>query len=164
MKTSLVVIALTLSASSAQALYKCTGSKGEVTFQDAPCANAQKQQAMTVRAAPPDAAASVAGGPEQRLLATMTRDRRIRELEFAIASLDADVVNRNRQMNLELDELRNRKAYAKNNLAGATWEQSLSTEMQSVSAKYKTMNEADFERLKQLRGELATYQQGASAR
>lgn len=38
MKRLLLIAAMVLSASSAQALYKCTGSRGEVTYQDAPCA------------------------------------------------------------------------------------------------------------------------------
>ena len=40
-------------------------------------------------------------------------------------------------MTREMDALRAQKARANNNLAGATWEQSLSTEMQAVAARYK---------------------------
>ena len=53
------------------------------------------------------------------------------------------MANRSEQMSREMDALRAQKARANNNLAGATWEQSLSTEMQAVASRYKVMNVAD---------------------
>ena len=53
-----------------------------------------------------------------------------------------------------MDDLRNRKGYARNNLAGAMWEQSLSTEMQAVASKYAAEIDAKQERIKRLRAEL----------
>ena len=43
-------------------------------------------------------------------------------------------------------------------LAGATWEQSLSTEMQAVASRYKVMNDADQEQIKALRAKVASLQ------
>ena len=50
------------------------------------------------------------------------------------------------------------------NLAGATWEQWLGTEMQAVVMKYKALNDADPERLKVLRDDLAAARQDLGTR
>jgi hypothetical protein len=50
--------------------------------------------------------------------------------------------------------MRRKKGLANNNLAGATWEQSISSEMQAIVQKYKTKNDIDIERLRVLRVEL----------
>lgn len=114
---------------------------------------------LLVRAAPPDAPASRvstsrAKSVDERIWEDMKQDRKVQELELRIGDIEGAINGRNNQMNLEMAAIRERKAYAKNNLAGATWEQSLSTEMQAVASKYKAMNDADFERLKVLRSEL----------
>lgn len=68
------------------------------------------------------------------------------------------MANRSEQMTREMDALRAQKARASNNLAGATWEQSLSTEMQAVASRYKVMNDADQEQIKALRAKVAGLQ------
>lgn len=156
---------LALSSVQAHAVYKCVGPQGTVSFQDAPCPNSQKQATVRVGStAPPDAVAPAKPGADQRMLAALTHDRRVRELQESIAEIETVIDRRNGRMNDEIEALRNRKSYAKNNLAGATWEQSLSTEMQAVTAKYKTMNDTDFERLKQLRATLSKEQETVSGR
>lgn len=150
-------LALILAAGTAQAQYKCVAPSGAVTFQQTACPLTQTQQNLKVRAAPPDAVGSSAAlgkSMDERILATMQRDRRQKELEQSVAIIEGDISNRNTLMTNEMNAIRGRKAYAKNNLAGATWEQSLSTEMQAVAAKHKAMNDADFERLKVLRADL----------
>ena len=163
----ILVIGLALAPVLAHAQYKCVDPQGRTTFQQTACVGLQKQQLLNVHAAPPDAAqpqpASMVGkSADERILATLVRDRRIREIEQVIADTDFVINNRNAAMTGEMDALRNRKVYAKNNLAGATWEQSVSMEMQAVASKYKTMNDADFERLKMLRTELESTRRPAS--
>ncbi len=109
--------------------------------------------------APPAAQAALSA--DQRILANLERERRLEEkarsidnLEGQISSLQDIINRRNTQMTAELAALQNKKAYARNNLAGATWEQSISSEMQAVTQKYKTMNDSDFERLRLLRADL----------
>ena len=90
------------------------------------------------------------------MVKSIQRDRKIAAVERDIAATEADIDNRNRVMSAEIDGLRRRKQFANNNLAGATYEQSLSSEMQAVAAKYKAMNDVDLERVRQLRATLAT--------
>jgi hypothetical protein len=141
--------------------------KGNTTFQQTPCSAAEKEQKVMVFAgeapkpatAPPAAQAALSA--DQRILANLERERRLEEkarsidnLEGQISSLQDIINRRNTQMTAELAALQNKKAYARNNLAGATWEQSISSEMQAVTQKYKTMNDSDFERLRLLRADL----------
>ena len=81
----------------------------------------------------------------------MARERQIREANYEIENLERRIANRSEQMTREMDSLRAQKSRANNNLAGATWEQSLSTEMQAVAARYKVMNDVDQEQIKALR-------------
>lgn len=148
------------------AVNKCTGADGAMTFQDTPCSNAQKGEALTIKpasghaqAAPPVAAVPTKAAPDavapapaapkpltttQKLdaqLAASQKGRRIQELEVrfvpdAYAAMAGDSVRCDQQ----IDELRQKKLLAKNNLAGATWEQSLSAEMTAISTRCDTRN------------------------
>lgn len=89
-----------------------------------------------------------------RMARQMERERLIRDKEFEIAQLGELMVRRSGLMEQELAALRAKKMQANNNLAGATWEQSISTEMSVVVEKYKAQKESDGERLKAMNAEL----------
>ena len=91
----------------------------------------------------------------------MERERLIREKEFEIAHLGELMARRTGLMEQELAALRIKKMQANNNLAGATWEQSISTEMSVVVEKYKVQKEADGERLKVMSAELRRLKEAA---
>lgn len=149
-----IVLSLALVASAASAQYKCTAPDGSTAYQQTPCAAASTEKALKINAGPPSAVQARPQSADERQWERMKRERRVEDLERSIADLDANILARNDQMSNEMAALRARKAYAKNNQAGATWEHSLSTEMQAVAAKYKAMNDTDQERLKVLRAEL----------
>lgn len=92
----------------------------------------------------------------------MERDRKVLELDREIERAELAMNNRNSQMAGEMEALRSRKALARNNLAGATLEQSISTEMQAFATKYKAMNDVDIEQLKQLRPQREAMRQAAA--
>lgn len=154
MKFFALCVALISTASHAQ--YKCTSPDGSTAYQQTPCTAASTQKSLKINAAPAEAAQPRPQSADERQWARMKQARQVEELERSIADLDANIAARNDQMSNEIAVLRARKSYAKNNVAGATWEQSLSTEMQAVASKYKAMNDADFERLKVLRAQLET--------
>ena len=149
------------------AQYKCTAADGSVSFQQTACASVQKQQALTIKPAmgsdpapAADGSKPGAGGTaDQRMVRAIEQERRIRGLEQTVVNTEAAINNRNAALSAEMAALQGRKQSARNNLAGATYEQSISTEMQAVAAKYKTMNDVDLERLKQLRADLAAAKQ-----
>lgn len=162
LKHSIVVVALSASLP-AWAINKCVGADGKVSYQAQPCVGAATKtiNIKTPAAASPkpesvpSAAAPAAQSSEQRTLANFARDRRIREIKDKITGLENDVEQRNRRMQAEMDALQYKKSFANNNLAGATYQQSLSVEMQAVATRYQAQNDVDFERIKALRTELA---------
>lgn len=166
MKTFLV-LALVLASCTAAAQYKCVDSAGKTTFQQTPCPAAEKEQKIRVPGG--DAAKSPASAPasqpaltpEQRQQAAIERERRqeeraqnIENLERQIAYLQDLINRRNGQMASELAALQEKKGAARGKVASAASEQGISSEMQAVTQKYKTMNDPDLERLRQLRIEL----------
>lgn len=83
----------------------------------------------------------------------MKADNRKREIDYQIERLEQDIARYQRDMDSELAELRNRKGHAGNNLAGATWEQSISQEMQAIPARYQTKISTAQARITSLREE-----------
>jgi hypothetical protein len=156
----LAVFVLLLLPTIAAAQFKCVDAAGRITIQQTACPMEQKQQPLKMRADIPSPPASVEQGAgvsvHERMLRNMVGERRVLELSRAVQSLEFDISNRNAQMSREFDALRVMKTSANNNLAGATYQQSLSTEMQAVAAKYKALNDTDQERLKLLRADLAS--------
>jgi hypothetical protein len=166
----LALLALPLAAS---AQYKCVDAAGRVAFQQTPCAAQEKQQPLKLRADAPTAPATQAavtpsGAVDQaasadaRMLRKMQGERRVVDLERAVQATEFNIASRNVQMQNEFAALRRMKSSANNNLAGATYSQSLSTEMQAVTAKYKALNDVDQERLKTLRTDLDAAKQALS--
>lgn len=169
MRSSLSILAVAMLVTAPSwAINKCICADGKVSYQAQACAGGTSKT-IKIQPAPPAAsqggsavqsAAPSAQTSEQRTLARFERDRRIREVKDQIAGLERDVEQRNRRMQTELDALRYRKSFANNNLAGATYEQSLSTEMQAVTSRTRAQNDVDFERIKALRSELAGIEAG----
>jgi hypothetical protein len=127
------------------AISKCTGPDGKTVFQDAPCAG--KGEKVVVKPAsgeaPQQATAAGASSEGQRLqqqLNQMQSERRRRDLEIALPNAYAERASHSAACDQELSALRAKKAMANNNLAGATWQQSLSTEMAAVASRCETRN------------------------
>ncbi len=139
------LVAALITHPAAAGMYKCV-EDGKTVFQDRPCAGSGS--AITVTPANSTVAPENASGkvqPEPRSVTklrdnvrTLESERKQRELAYAIRDAEREVDAYQAQMDRELAALQQKKILAANNLAGATWEQSISTEMQAVSDKYKT--------------------------
>ena len=169
-----ILTTLTLASPAAHAVYKCQ-SNGTTSYQANPCSGPTKAgQQLNIRSEPQGVMPSgdrpatqpspqkspTSAGNEKQALEQMARERQIREANYEIENLERRIANRSEQMTREMDSLRAQKARANNNLAGATWEQSLSTEMQAVAARYKVMNDVDQEQIKALRVKVTMLQSG----
>ncbi|TXI17652.1 MAG: DUF4124 domain-containing protein [Roseateles sp.] len=141
-----VLMTALLSGSHALAINKCIDGEGKVVFQDAPCAG--RGEKIVVRPASGDAALNAPGvaapaDAVQKLnqqVSQMAADRRRRDLEVALPNAYRDRANHNAACDQELNALREKKSMAKNNLAGATWENSISGEMNAVAKRCETRN------------------------
>lgn len=141
-------------AAPAWAINKCTQPDGSVTFQDAPCAG--KGEALTVRPASgraraiePVTAAEGAPAPgrkteAQRIeeqVAASQQERRLKELVVRLVpDAEAAIYRSREQCARDLKALQLKKQQANNNLAGATWEGSISGEMTALATTCDTRN------------------------
>lgn len=169
MKQSILIFAVLLAISGqALAINKCVGPDGKPVFQDAPCAG--RGEAIVVKpsrgsspAQPATAqqqpAPGVQGGAPmteaQRIesqIAQSQKERRKIELEARLVPEAYQAIGRHRaQCEAELRNLQNKKQLANNNLAGATWEGSISSEMTAIATRCDTRNReltADYDRIR----------------
>lgn len=143
---ALISLAYTISAP-AQSIYKCIDDNGKTTFSQRPCAdNAEK---VTVK----DHNSGISVGPSGDF-SKMRDGNKSRQLERRIQILEDEIDLLHSSRDRDLAALRRKKRYANNNLAGATWEQSISTEMQSITASYAQRIESRRDEISQLRSEL----------
>lgn len=154
MKSLAAILFLAIS-SPAWAIYQCKAPNGTTVFQDSPCEGGGGRQ-VQVRPARGDvdpavnangAAEADAGNARMKRMerdsTLMGIDRQIRDLEYQIERHQAN-------MDAELSALREKQRYANNNLAGATWLQSVANEMQSVTEQYRAKIDADRARIADL--------------
>ncbi len=153
MSTKIIIVSALLAAicAPAWAITKCTGADGKVAFQDAPC-SAGKAEALTVRPAsgngsPPPLSATAETAPKkqteaQRIEAQIAQsqaNRRKQELEVRLVpGAQMALTNHRTKCDQETAALQAKKSKAANNLAGATWEASISAEMSAVATRCDT--------------------------
>jgi hypothetical protein len=160
----LIGLAALCLASGVQAqVYKCK-IDGKTVFSDQPCAADAKP--MDVRPAAgradsgassfqPSAAPINASSNPQALVERMERDRERRALEHQINDRRSQINAEQAAMDRDLGALRQQKQRANNNLAGATWEKSISEEMNAVVARYDVRIRALQDEIKRMEADLA---------
>ncbi|CDI03747.1 exported hypothetical protein [Candidatus Competibacter denitrificans Run_A_D11] len=157
MMKRIVLLSCALMSAPAVAINKCVDADGKTVYQAAPCAGAAKGSEIAIQKAPPVSEKTESEDLKRFKEAgsAMERDRKILETEREIAAIEGRISDNRQAMSGELAALRNKKNYANNNLAGATWEQSISDEMTAVTQKYDTLVRSDQSRIDGLRQELA---------
>lgn len=156
-RTSLIfALFLASTVTFAQEAYRCKVN-GAMVIQDSPCkvvAPSGKPQATTINpAGQPELAKPTIAAPlsrEKAYLAERAREKKRNE----VADLEQEIVKLRTAMNTDLDRLKTSKSYARNNLAGAVWEQSLSEEMKAVTEKYQIEIKTRQDRMTRLGDEL----------
>ncbi len=88
-------------------------------------------------------------------LSEREKERKKDDLQAKIARNEDAIRGYQNLMHAEIELLQAKKGLAKNNLAGATWEESLSTEMNAVTARYRSEIEIRQEENKVFRAELS---------
>lgn len=148
-------VAAALATSPTLAMYKCKDANGRTAFQERPCeATGTQGNQIEVRpaagpapsAAPAESAQASAvpatDAPQteaERLRKLNERDRKQRRLkdlnDREISTAEGRIRSATNQCERRMGSAQSMKSYANNNLAGATWEQSLSTEMQAYATQ-----------------------------
>tara|TARA_R110002049_G_scaffold180263_4_gene347281 strand:- start:3423 stop:3896 length:474 start_codon:yes stop_codon:yes gene_type:complete len=129
---ALMLLAILASAANAQTqFYKCKDKWGQPIFSQRPCGD--NAETGTVSGPAPT------GTP-----ARTTANASAATSESSSAWDKIEAANTLREANLEKERdqnlvaLQNKKRYADNNLAGATWEESISSEMQAINEQYQS--------------------------
>jgi len=162
MRHMLVILTLLFGLPAEAAIYKCTVN-GQTVFSDKPCAADAKEIEVKVYRPDQGAAEEVEARTKrlQEQVKGWKNEQRAADIRREIVKLEWDMRDYQRDMDRELAGLKGQKLRANNNLAGATWEESISIEMQAVTTKYQTKMSIAQKRLEQLRAELAQIEGGA---
>jgi hypothetical protein len=154
------------------AINKCSQPGGSFTFQDAPCAG--KGEALVVRPASgsakpsqADTSLAPAGADDaspsrpmteaqriEKQVAASQKERRKKELEVRLVPEAESAIYKHRgTCDRDMKTLQAKKSLANNNLAGATWEGSISGEMTALATTCDTRNRELREDASSLRAE-----------
>jgi hypothetical protein len=118
-------------------MYKCQAN-GRTAYQQEPCASGTTQATLASPDAVSDDAARAHRSRFEADDAARRAAARVKSIDEQIAYNQTRITAYEAMMDSELAALRAKKGQARNNLAGATWEQSISTEMEAVTANYAT--------------------------
>ena len=164
----------------ASALQRCVDKAGKVTYSDQACAPDEQARRVELsgagsasRQSALDAGSDASlvqgkSGPRggdrltsmKGFLAEAERDRKRDSLAVDLRNAERALSNTQGAMDAELGRLRSKKDYANNNLAGATWESSISQEMSAIAQRYDTKIRLAAERVERLRAELSAMEGG----
>ncbi|MBB3048865.1 hypothetical protein FHR99_003139 [Litorivivens lipolytica] len=126
---------------------KCETPKGLV-ISDKPCGTDATQ--IDIKKPTSSGIGMTAEGDWSKVTASNKR----RELQRKISGREEAIARLERQRERELRILRSKRRRAANNLAGATWEQSIATEMNAVIEKYNALIEGERAEIAYLRERL----------
>lgn len=165
-RPALIAAALTAIAMPSAAINKCN-IDGRVVFQDTPCPEGTGG-AITVRPASgsvsepggdPDAPSSndssAATAPSsssdmRERAEALEKERKGREIDHQIKIVEQRIKGLERKQAAELAALSSKKQHSRNNLAGATWEASISQEQQAVMSRYESLMKNERSKIEQL--------------
>jgi len=136
-------------------VYKCV-IEGKTAFSGKPCGgNAEEIKIRASKSS--DQSAELSKGAHR----SSSQKTKVAFLEMDVSSnkrkiskSERKIVSLNRGLNAEVSRLRRKKKRASNNLAGATWEESISTEIAAVVEKYKVRVATEQARLDSYQAEL----------
>ena len=135
-------LALTMLSTPAWAIYQCQDpATGRTTFQERPCeATSMRGKQIEVRPSTLGATGSATTADTAQQLRAQSehqaKERRLRDLNaHDIPNAQGRARSAANRCKERMDAVGRKKSSASNNLAGATWEQSLSTEMQAIATQ-----------------------------
>ncbi|KRS22817.1 hypothetical protein AAY72_01505 [Alishewanella sp. WH16-1] len=119
-------------------VYKCDFN-GTVIYSQQPCGdNSEKVEVKAVPKMSGSANANQTAKPAVSEFDQISLNIKKRNLNIEFTRLNARKERLLRERDAELAKLKAKKRRSANNLAGATWEESISTEMAAVVKKYET--------------------------
>lgn len=126
-------------------VYKCKDEKGRLIFSQKPCA--KDAEVVKVNTPPAETGTNFAGSDFSKFDAKKAKDDNAK----AIANIYKRIDGLRNERDNKINNLKRQQGYARNNLAGATYMQSLATEMQSVTDDYNGRIEMEMKEIESLR-------------
>jgi hypothetical protein len=130
-----IAVLLVFSSQLHAAVYKCERN-GKTEYSQSPCG--QDAQRIELKVQEPSA------GDAQKIKDELQKSREKAQSDFdksqlaiGVSARRARIATLQNSMEIELDRLRQTMAHANNNLAGATYRQSIASEMEAVTQKYR---------------------------
>lgn len=148
--------------SPALAVNKCVDENGKVSYQNSPCPTNSRESEIAVPkkvdTSTPSASTPASSSEEevariQQQANQMERERKLQEIDREISRIEGRIIDYRSEMDNEIAKLKAKKQFANNDLAGATWEQSISTEMAAISQKYDALIRNEQDRISRLRSD-----------
>ena len=134
MKRTLLLISLTaLSLQSYGAVYQCEVN-GQLAFSDRPCGDDARE--VEVRSTPM-VGGSLSTEAGEAFVEQRGREREVSQIDRRISRIQDEIEDLRRNRDAALARWQREKAYANNNLAGATWENSLAKEAEVLRQRYQ---------------------------
>ena len=150
----LLSVLLSLSTTSTAAVYQCTGDNGQTVFSGQPCGDDAVK--LDHKAAPPLGGSMVTEGSRDFLERREVKSA-VHRIDTSIRQLQLQQKRAKRQLDADMAEWESDKSRANNNLAGATWENSLAQEASLKQQQYQsevTQIDRDMDRLREDRRRL----------
>ena len=138
--TTLLILATTASGE----IYRCTDDKGKLTYSDSKCSIDAETVEMELRSS------GLQMGAQGDWSGVISANR-VRDKDRAIANHHQTIQQLITARNRRLASLRGRKNRTANNLAGATLDQAISSEMQAVSEDYNARIQLERDSIQELR-------------
>lgn len=155
MKIAILILTVFAASTANAEIYKCV-QNGRQVFSDMPCAtNAEKLDVRPATGRADKTAADKANADTKARNQAVDQSMKKRDAESRISRAQHEIERLTAEKESKLAALRNRKGYARNNQAGAIWENSISEEMNSVTSDYNSRIEQQRQELSDARATLA---------
>jgi len=148
------MLLLAISTGANAQVYKCTDERGRPQFSDRPCAENAEQVDVTVQSS------GISHAP-QGDFSQVSADIKRRELERRVERIEDEIDALEKDLDRKLQMLQVKQSYAANNLAGATFGQSIATEMAATSQDYSARIQRKQDEITRLHQEISELKSSA---
>jgi hypothetical protein len=147
MKTFLVLLSLITMSSGYCAVYKCE-INGSLTYSQFPCGN--NAEKVNIRVSKGNSKVTSSNNRQPTDFQETNLYIQIKKIDRDILYSQNKIVTYQRKMKSEINQLQIRASYANNNLAGATYEGALSSQMGAVATKYDSLISVEHKKIDRL--------------
>ena len=151
LRIRIVLACLLATGAAAQAqtnFYQCQDQWGQPVFSQKPCGEDAEQRSIE------GPKQSGSGEYHKEVWAKVSAGNAIRDAERQIVRREDRVEILESERDRKIAALRSKKRYANNNLAGATWEESISSEMQAVNEQYQSKIDSERRKIDRLQDQI----------